>query len=118
MQGFEAENIALQLLQKQGLKLLAQNWYAKGGELDLVMLEELSSKQETTLIFVEVRYRKQAKYGSAAESVNMRKQQRIITAATQFLAKNPIWDNYACRFDVVAFDGKYNPRWIKAAFEI
>jgi Holliday junction resolvase-like predicted endonuclease len=39
-------------LQQQGLRLLAQNWLCKRGELDLVMLDG------DTVVFVEVRYRK------------------------------------------------------------
>lgn len=50
--GKDAERQALEHLQQQGLRLLAQNWLCKRGELDLVMLDG------DTVVFVEVRYRK------------------------------------------------------------
>ncbi len=50
--GKDAERQALEHLQHQGLRLLAQNWSCKRGELDLVMLDG------DTVVFVEVRYRK------------------------------------------------------------
>jgi len=49
--GKDAELQALEYLQQQGLRLLAQNWLCKRGELDLVMLDG------DTVVFVEVRYR-------------------------------------------------------------
>ena len=39
--GQDAERHALEHLQQQGLRLLAQNWLCKRGELDLVMLEAI-----------------------------------------------------------------------------
>jgi len=109
--GKYAEQSALSLLQNFGLKLVAKNWYAKGGELDLVMLDA------DVLVFVEVRYRRNANYGDATASINLRKQRRIILAAEQFLAKHPDFTNYNCRFDVVVFDGDNEPKWLQAAFD-
>lgn len=56
--GKDAELQALEYLQQQGLRLLAQNWLCKRGELDLVMLDG------DTVVFVEVRYRKHAQWGA------------------------------------------------------
>ncbi|WP_163027072.1 YraN family protein, partial [Pseudomonas viridiflava] len=55
--GREAEAYALQHLQQQGLRLIAQNWLCKRGELDLVMLDG------DTVVFVEVRYRRHSGWG-------------------------------------------------------
>ena len=49
--GKDAERLALRHLEQQGLRLLAQNWSCKRGELDLVMLDG------DTVVFVEVCYR-------------------------------------------------------------
>jgi len=110
MLGKQAEDLALNWLIEQNLKLVTQNFHAKGGEIDLIMLDD------NILVFVEVRYRKQSKYGSAVESVNWRKQQRIIVAAQYFLVKNSQWQNHDCRFDVVVFEGNNSPQWFKSAF--
>lgn len=113
--GREAETRALQHLQQQGLQLIAQNWLCKRGELDLVMLDG------DTVVFVEVRYRRHSAWGGALESVDFRKQQKLVLAAQLFLQSETQWADAACRFDVVAIEG--DPRggpplsWIKHAFE-
>ncbi|EKG35557.1 hypothetical protein Pav013_4096 [Pseudomonas syringae pv. avellanae str. ISPaVe013] len=113
--GREAEAFALQFLQQQGLRLIEQNWLCKRGELDLVMLDG------DTVVFVEVRYRRHSGWGGAMESVDFRKQEKLVTAAQLFLQHATAWANYPCRFDVVAIEGepgKAAPlKWIKSAFD-
>ncbi len=113
--GREAEAYALQHLQQHGLQLITQNWLCKRGELDLVMLDG------DTVVFVEVRYRRHSAWGGAIESVDFRKQQKLILAAQLFLQKETRWADSACRFDVVAVEGSADGgsplNWIKHAFE-
>lgn len=113
--GREAEAFALRYLQQQGLQLIAQNWLCKRGELDLVMLDG------DTVVFVEVRYRRHSAWGGALESVDFRKQQKLVLAAQLFLQSETQWADAACRFDVVAIEGDpaSGPplNWIRHAFE-
>lgn len=113
--GREAEAFALRYLQQQGLQLIAQNWSCKRGELDLVMLDG------DTVVFVEVRYRRHSAWGGALESVDFRKQQKLVLAAQLFLQSETQWAAAACRFDVVAIEGDpaSGPplNWIRHAFE-
>ena len=113
--GREAEAYALRHLQQHGLQLIAQNWLCKRGELDLVMLDG------DTVVFVEVRYRRHSAWGGAVESVDFRKQQKLVLAAQLFLQKESRWSDSACRFDVVAIEGAADCgvplNWIKHAFE-
>jgi putative endonuclease len=110
--GRAAENLARDHLQQQGLRLLAQNWSCRGGELDLVMLDG------DTVVFVEVRYRKHAAWGGALESVDARKRQRLILAAELFLQRENRWGKQPCRFDVVAISpGDSGLNWLRNAFE-
>lgn len=109
--GAQAEDAALRLLERGGLRLVARNFRCRGGELDLVMLDG------ETLVIVEVRARGSARFASAAESVDARKQARIVLATQMFLVKQPRHAQRAIRFDVVAFDGAGAPRWIQAAFD-
>ena len=113
--GREAEAYALRYLQQHGLQLIAQNWLCKRGELDLVMLDG------DTVVFVEVRYRRHSAWGGALESVDFRKQEKLILAAQLFLQKETRWADAACRFDVVAVEGNAKSgsplNWIKHAFE-
>lgn len=110
-----AEEFAQRHLQDQGLRLLCRNWTCRSGELDLVMLDG------DTVVFVEVRYRRHAAWGGALESVDMRKQQKLIKAAQLFLQREPRWAKHPCRFDVVAIGASANtpekPNWIRNAFD-
>ena len=107
-QGLCFEQYARHFLEQQGLVFVAQNQYFRCGELDLVM------KEQDTFVFVEVRQRKQNKFGSALESITLSKQQKWLKAANLWLAqRNLSLDNANCRFDVVAFEGNSQPLWIK-----
>ncbi|OPA93897.1 YraN family protein [Pseudomonas fluorescens] len=113
--GKDAELQALLYLQQHGLRLLAQNWLCKRGELDLVMLDG------DTVVFVEVRYRKHAQWGGALASIDGRKRQKLILAAQFFLQKEHRWADSPCRFDVVAIEstpaGHADLNWLKNAFD-
>ena len=111
--GNKAEKLALSFLKKQGLKFIEKNFFYHHGEIDLIMMD----KQQ--LVFIEVRYRKSEKYGSALESVTQKKQQRIIKTSQYFLLKNKQYRQLPLRFDVVAFQKDISITsitWIKAAF--
>ena len=58
----------------------------------------------STLVFVEVRQRSNDAFGSAVESVDRRKQQKWLDAATLWLAAQGLsLEDTDCRFDLVAF---------------
>ncbi|HEX4895436.1 MAG TPA: YraN family protein [Solimonas sp.] len=111
MTGAEAEDAALRLLQRAGLRLVTRNFRARGGELDLVMLDG------DTLVVAEVRARAGAAFGGALESVDARKCRRIILAAQLFLAAHPEHASRPLRFDVVAYEGASPARWLRGAFD-
>ena len=85
-------------LERLGFRVIARNVHLRHAELDLVALAG------TTLCFVEVRLRSSDRFGSAAASVDARKQQRIRRAAAEFLSTHQIPRHRAVRFDVVAID--------------
>jgi len=109
--GAQAEQLAVQYLQQQGLRLIEQNYRGRFGEIDLIM------QDETTLVFIEVRLRRNGGFGGAAASIDVHKQQRIVSTAQQYLAN--LAHIPACRFDVVLLDGmeKRNMQWLKNAFD-
>lgn len=114
--GQEAEELAANYLKKQGARILAQNYRCRFGEIDLICaLGEL-------LVFVEVRLRSHRKFASGAESVDGRKQQRLITTANHYLQQAYGDAPPACRFDVVALSGASNNQshcdleWLQDAF--
>lgn len=107
-QGQIAEDQACEFLQKQGLKLLEKNYRCRSGEIDLIMQD----KKE--LVFVEVRYRAKNDYGSALESVDQNKIQKLISAASHYVSKHPA--DLPMRFDVIGFDASLKPNWVSNAF--
>ena len=108
--GGEAEHAAARFLERHGLKIIARNYRARVGEIDLVAMDG------EVLVFVEVRMRSRssARFGGAAESITTRKQSRIAAAAGYFLMR--FRQHPRCRFDVVLVQ-EGPPEWIKAAFE-
>ncbi len=77
-------------------------------------------KAEQVLVFVEVRYRKNTRFGSATDTVTPSKQAKIIRSAQRYLQQHDEFDEYICRFDVVGLESdlKYPKiNWIKDAFE-
>ena len=91
-----AENIALKYLQAQGLKKIQSNFSCKSGEIDLIMHDN------EFLVFIEVRYRRQTRFGHPLETINYAKQKKIIKTIQYFLMKNPAYHQYPCRIDAVA----------------
>jgi putative endonuclease len=114
--GKQAEELASQYLQKQNLTLITQNYHCRRGEIDLIM------QDQQTLVFVEVRYRKNARFGSALESIDYRKQTKIITTAEHYLLQSED-DYFDYRFDVIAIMPTHHSdeaeiTWIKNAFQL
>ena len=111
--GLEAEDFALSYLQAQGLKLIQRNYLCRYGEIDLIMQEG------AIVVFVEVRYRRNDRHGGAMESVDRRKQSRILTTASFFLKEKR--HKGSSRFDVIALspaDQGFETRWLRDAFRV
>ena len=100
--GQQAEDIALKFLQTKGMRLIARNYRCKLGEIDLVM------QDDAALVFIEVRYRKQSNFGDGAESVDFRKQQKIIRSAEHFLQQHRQYSQSPCRIDVISISRQQN----------
>lgn len=107
--GQAAEDAAVALLQAAGLRVLERNYKTPGrggGEIDVI------AQDGNTLVFVEVRQRKNSAYGGAAASISATKQARWRYAAQvylqQFGSQPP-----DCRFDAVLFEGGQAPVWLR-----
>ncbi len=82
---------------------------SRGGEVDLILRDA-----DGTLVFVEVRARRDVMHGGAAASIGAIKQRRLVFAAAHYLRR--FGSPPPCRFDVVAIDGGV-VRWLRAAFD-
>jgi len=113
--GRAAEAAAARFLERQGCRIVAANFRAKGGELDLVV------EDGTVLAIVEVRYRASDRYGGAAASITRAKRACIVRAARFLLATNPPLAKFPARFDVVEVSGPPDAlrcELIKGAFSL
>jgi putative endonuclease len=107
-----AEEEALTFLQTQGLRLIERNYRCRYGEIDLIM------EDGRAIVFVEVRYRRSIRFGGALESVDRRKQAKLLASAVHFLREKRM--DRPVRFDVAALapdNGGLTVKWVKDAFQ-
>jgi putative endonuclease len=96
--GQRGETLACDELLRRGYAILARRYRTRFGEIDIV------AEDAGTVVFVEVKARRTARFGRAAEAVPFWKRRRIGAMALDYLA----WTgrlSHRCRFDVVAIDG-------------
>lgn len=107
--GARAEKLCAEWLQRAGVRVLARNWRCRHGEIDLI------GDEAGVTVFAEVRLRRGAGHGGAAESITRAKQARLLAAARLYLSGRP---ERACRFDVLLLDAEDPGRieWIRDAF--
>ncbi|MGM0517883.1 MAG: YraN family protein [Pseudomonadota bacterium] len=113
--GRQAETLACQHLERDGLELLERNARAGRGEIDLVM------RKDDTLVFVEVRARASGAPVTAAESLSPAKCAKVRETAQRLITQRLEWQSLFCRFDVVAVtipdgNGKPHVDWLANAF--
>jgi putative endonuclease len=109
--GRDAELRACDFLERHGLVVLARNFRCRQGEIDLVL------REGPTVVVAEIRYRADNAFGTPAETVDGRKQMKLIACARRFLQVHPALALAPLRFDVVAVAGGGSRiDWIRDAF--
>ncbi len=112
--GFEFEDLARKYLVEKGMKYIESNFYTRYGEIDLIFTDE----DDNILVFVEVRYRKNAEFGEPIETLDRRKLEKIIISS-QIYIKDKRWKQDV-RYDVIGIkkdeSGNNKINWIKNAF--
>ena len=110
--GRTAEFMALQYLRLKGYSLVACNYITGrgtgAGEVDLIV------KNQTSLVFVEVKKRKNLE--QAAYAIKPKQQLRIRKGAEAFLAKHPEYENFDIRFDAVLIKFPFGFEHVENAF--
>jgi len=92
------EELAIKYLKKHNYKILALNWQKRIGEIDIV-----AQDQDKTMVFVEVKTRKNTSFGPPQEAVNPLKQRKLIKTAQYYILENHKRD-LPWRIDVIAVD--------------
>lgn len=89
------QNASQKYLTRRGCKTIARNYAFSGGELDLVMAD-----MNGTIVFVEVKTRRNEDFAPAKAAVNTKKQQKMARTAKRFLREFKISDR-PLRFDIM-----------------
>ncbi len=101
--GCAGERLAEAHLKAAGLKLIARRFNTPVGEIDLLFRDRRKtrdSRQTDTLVFVEVKTRRDRVFADPEDAVGGVKQRRLLRAARWYLHEKG-WEDRPCRFDVV-----------------
>ena len=93
--GSSGENEAAKHLRRVGYRIVARNYRCRAGEIDLIAIDE------GTIVFVEVKTRRQNQAADPEVNVTYHKRCRISRAAKHFLMEKSA-QGRPCRFDVVS----------------
>jgi putative endonuclease len=94
VRGRIGEDAAAEALAARGYRVLVRNLRLGRGEIDLVC------EQGGDIVFVEVKARRGAGFGTPAEAVTPKKQRALAALAARYLMRAGRGDR-TCRFDVV-----------------
>ena len=108
--GLEAESITSHYLISIGYIILHKRWKSKYGEIDIV------AKSHDTILFVEVKAKKESRYEQ--EMVSMRQRKRNSKAALDFLGQSDINESLNIRFDCAIVTNKKIAHYIENAWYI
>jgi putative endonuclease len=112
--GKEGERLALKRLKKLGYKAVETNYRCPLGEIDII------AKDGNTLVFIEIKTRRERSIAQAKEAVNARKQRQLSKVALMYMKSRASLETKA-RFDVVAVHlgtGTPEIEVIRDAFEL
>ena len=101
------EEEAAKYLRRHGYRIVETNYSCRFGEIDLI------AREGRYLVFAEVKLRKNDEFAPAREFVTRAKQQRILAAASLYLAQHET--ELQPRFDVIEI---YAPQGRKGAVRI
>jgi len=102
--GQRGEDLAANFLQKKGYRILERNFRAEGGEIDII------AQDNDYICFIEVKMRSSTLFGTPAEAVNYKKQNRIKKLSQIYLKENGLSDKPQ-RFDILEIIMEYNNKY-------
>jgi putative endonuclease len=97
------EELATRYLESKGYTIFARNFHTRYGEIDIV------AGKEAALIFVEVKTRSSHAFAYPEDSVTLRKQAAMLSAAEEYLQAYP-GSSESWQFDVIAIERKTGNR--------
>jgi putative endonuclease len=93
------EKLARDFLKKKGYKILDSNYRCREGEIDVI------TRKKDCLVFIEVRTKSSAGFGSPEESVTFAKREKLIASALTYLTEhNDLPESWRIDFVAVELD--------------
>ncbi len=112
--GTKGENLAVRFLKKRGYAIITRNHKTPFGEIDII------ARDDDTIVFIEVKTRKDASFGYPFEAINKRKIHKLKNSALYYLKKQR--KESRARFDVLSIfstdTGQSEIEHIIDAFEV
>jgi putative endonuclease len=109
--GKEGEERARMHLASKGYRILHSNWRFRRFEVDII------AEHNSTIVFIEVKMRKNDEFGEPEVFVTKQKQGFLISAAHHYLREKEI--EMEARFDIISLlrsEGEWNINHIESAF--
>ena len=98
--GALGEKMAVEYLQKNGFRIMHQNWRHGNWEVDII------ASQENILHFIEVKTRRNTKFGYPEDDVSKKKMLNLINASEEYLLLYPQWQRI--QFDILSININYD----------
>lgn len=90
------EEKSCNILKENSYQILDRNYRNRYGEIDIIALKD------NELVFIEVKYRKNAKYGYGMEAVDNKKMEKIFSLAETYIEEKGYFD-MSLRFDCMSY---------------
>ena len=92
------EKLAGKYLKKNGYRIRSTNYRCPHGEIDII------AEKKGYLVFVEVRTKRSAQFGTPEESITHSKKEKLITSALTYMDVKPLNQGQSWRIDFVAVE--------------
>lgn len=92
------EDQAIEYLENNGFDIIERNFHCDIGEIDVI------ARKMSIIRFIEVKYRKNSKFGGATYAINQQKLKKIYKIAQFYILKNRLNDQQFS-IDVLAITG-------------
>ena len=106
--GVKGEDLAIEILKREGYKIIYINYKCPFGEIDII------AKCGDSIAFVEVKRRDSKSFGTSLSAIDEKKKRKIVKSALYYL-KTEKKAAKRFRFDVVGIDGE-EVKLVKNAF--
>ncbi|MFH1678483.1 MAG: YraN family protein [Candidatus Omnitrophota bacterium] len=102
--GRRGESLAAEFLQNKGYRIIERNYRTRYAEIDLV------AEYKDIIVFVEVRTKKNERFGSPEETINRAKVQKLIKNAKDYMAIKKYDKAYRIDAVCIVLDKSQSPK--------